>query len=176
MVLNKVHYCKPFLVLTRDSQRFEKGECNQVTNSANNSNQSSGEAKLLVLWIETDAVNMNYTRKQLGHLVPSFTYMHRSCIDHALIMQVPSRLSNQMSCITCTLAMDQSKPIVWSMVILSQSQTDMSEWYSYLDPSKYLETVWFNMNGSNLKYTYLAKVHRLTTICTKWLQGLLVPS
>ena len=102
--------------------------------------------------------------------------MHRSCIDHALIMQVPSRLSNQMSHVTCTLAMDQSKPIAWSMVILSQSQTDMSEWYSYLDPSKYLETVWFNMNGSNLKCTYLAKVPRLTTVCAKWLQGLLVPS
>ena len=105
---NDVFWC------TRRDNDFTKCDailCNQVANSANNSIQSSGEAKLLVLWIETDAVNMNYIRKRLGHLVPSSAYMHRSCIDQALIMQVLSRLSNQMSRVTCTLAMDQSKPI-----------------------------------------------------------------
>ena len=34
---------------------------------ANTSFQCSGEVKLLFLWIETDAVNMNYTCKRLGH-------------------------------------------------------------------------------------------------------------
>ena len=86
------------------------------------------------------------SRTRLMHMVLVNGYDERSlfehtCTDHAPSSLTPFQLTNKKSLVTWTLPMDQSETNTWPVVILDQSQTDMSESYPCMDNHSDHQTV-----------------------------------
>ena len=103
-----------------------------------------------------------------------------TCTDHALIMHwscrsPPSWPIRSPPSHAHFLWTNQSYHVIWWLFWTNQGLTFQRGIHARTPPGK-LNTEWYDLDESNRKLSKWAPVHIITTICTKWLQGLLVPS